>query len=139
MIDGDKARAFYDNDLGYTEAERLMTVKRVMLPAHVLSESGIIAIVCNIHPFKELRDFARRKINGYNEVYLKHDIEACREKDVKEMYKNHEGKTDIVGVDVRFDEPKNSDLVLDTDKETVEESFAKLRAYLENKYPEEFK
>jgi adenylylsulfate kinase len=138
IIDGDKARAFYENDLGYTEAERFMTVKRVMLPAHVLSECGIIAIVCNIHPFEELRELARRIIHQYNEIYLEHHIDSCRERDVKSMYREHEGKTEIVGMDVRFDEPRNSDLVLDTDKETVEESFEKLLSYIKTKYPEEF-
>lgn len=137
ILDGDEVRQFYDNDLGYEKKDRVENIKRIMLSAHTLSKSGTFAIVCNIHPFKELREFARRKIDNYNEVYLRRHIDNCRNNDVKSMYRENHGKTQIVGIDLKFDEPDNSDLVIDTDNESAEQSFEKIVGFLNNKYPGE--
>ncbi|MFC1918755.1 adenylyl-sulfate kinase [Chloroflexota bacterium] len=138
IIDGDLVRDFFDNDLGYSREERVANIKRIMLAVHALSQNSIITIVCNIHPFEELRAFARRKIKDYNEIYLRIDTQTSRKADVKEMYKNNLGKTNIVGIDLNFDEPINCDLVIDTGGESEEESFSKILNHLENKYPESF-
>lgn len=139
IIDGDVIRGFFDNDLGFEREDRVQNIKRIMLAAHVLSENETIAIVCNIAPFEELRQFARKKLSNYNQIYLKKCLDTSREKDVKDIYKDHVGKTPVVGIDLTFDEPLNSDLVLDVDNETVEQSFQKIKAHLKQKYPEHFR
>ena len=139
IIDGDMIRDFFDNDLGFEREDRVQNIKRILLAAHVLSENGTIAIVCNISPFENLRQFARKKIKNYNQIYLKKNLETSRRNDVKEVYKNHIGKTPVVGVDLQFDEPQNNDLVLDVENETVEESFQKIKSHLRQKFPDIFK
>ena len=139
VIDGDLVRRFYDNDLGYSKEERVANIKRIMLAAYVLGQNDIATIVCNISPFEELREFARRKISDYNEIYLKKSVKAGRAQDVKKMYKNNVGKTDIVGIDLKFDEPRNSDLTINVDEESVEDSLGKIIDYIENKYPQELR
>jgi len=138
IIDGNLVRDFFDNDLGYSKEDRVANIKRIMLSAHTLSQNGIIVIVCNISPFEELREFARKKIKDYTEIYLKRDVEACMRNDVIKMYQGNIGKTEIVGIDLGFDEPKNSDLTVHTGEETVEESFQKIVNYLTNRYQMEF-
>ena len=138
IIDGDLIRDFFDNDLGFEREDRVQNIKRIMLAAHVLSENGTIAIVCNISPFEELRQFARKKLKNYDQIYLRKNLESSREKDVKGIYKDHVGKTPVVGVDLQFDEPLNSDLVLDIESETVDQSFQKIKAHLKQKFPEHF-
>lgn len=138
LIDGDLVRGFFENDLGYTPAERKANIRRIQLAAHVLSESGTIGIVCNISPFEELREFARRRISGYTEIYLKRDIAELQARDSKGMYRENLGKTDIVGLDTGFDPPLHSDIVLDTANESVSESFERVLEYLKTKYPETF-
>ena len=138
MIDGNLVRDFFDNDLGFSREDRFANIKRIMLAAYTLSQNDIITIVCNISPFQELRDFARMKIADYNEIYLNKDLATSQEDDFKGIYKNNIGKTEIVGMDLNFDEPKESDLTVDTGGESVEESFQKILAYLTQKYPEVF-
>ena len=87
MIDGDLTRDFFDNDLGYSREERVANIKRIMLAAHTLSQNRIISIVCNISPFEELREFARRKIHDYIEVYLKTSLSVARARDKKGVYR----------------------------------------------------
>ena len=139
VIDGDLVRGFYDNDLGYSKEERVANIKRIMLAAYVLGQNDIATIVCNISPFEELREFARRKISDYNEIYLMKSVKASRAQDVKRMYKNNVGKTDIVGIDLKFDEPRNSDLTINVDEESVEESLGRIIGFIENKYPQELR
>ncbi len=138
VIDGDSIRDFFDNDLGFEREDRIQNIKRIILAAHALSENGTIAIVCNISPFEELRQFARKKLKNYDQIYLKKNLNTSRQEDVKNMYRNHVGKTPVVGVDLQFDEPHNSDLVLDVENETVDQSFQKIKTHLKQKFPEQF-
>jgi len=138
IIDGDMVRNFYDNDLGYSREDRIANIKRIMLAAHVISKSGTIAIVCNISPFEELRQFARKKLQDYVEIYLKRNVAELQQKDTKGMYRKNKGKTDIVGLEVAFDEPRHPDMTIETGKESVEQSLKRIIDFLKRKYPERF-
>lgn len=138
LLDGDEVRNLFENDLGYTDADREANVKRIILGAYLLDRNDIIGIVCNISPFQHLRELARRKIKGYNEIYLDKDIRLSMENDVKGMYKENVGNTDIVGLGQRFDEPAGCDLRVPVDRMTEEESFELIKKYIAEKYGEEY-
>lgn len=138
LLDGDEVRTLFENDLGYTDADRETNIKRIILGAYLLDRNDIIGIICNISPFQHLRDLARRKISGYNEIYLDKDIKISIRNDVKGVYKNNIGKTDIVGMGQRFDEPVACDLHIKVDEMTEDESFEMIRRYIKNKYGEEY-
>ena len=70
ILDGDSVRNFFDNDLDFSADERRQNIKRILLAAHALEQSGVIPIVCNISPFEDLRQFAREKFNDYVQIYL---------------------------------------------------------------------
>src|SRR3990170_7012687 len=69
LIDGNLARSFFDNDLGYSKKDRVANIKRITFAAHVLGQSDVITIVCCISPFESLRELARKRIKDYNEIY----------------------------------------------------------------------
>ena len=73
LLDGDEVRDLFENDLGYTDQDREANIKRIILGTYLLDRNDIIGIICNISPFQHLRDLARRKIEGYNEIYLDKD------------------------------------------------------------------
>ena len=130
MIDGDEVRSFFDNDLGYSKEERMLNVKRIILAASLLEKNGITTIVCNISPFEDLRQFCKRKIRNYRQIYLKKSIRESMQSDVKNIYGEHHGKTPLVGVDIVFEEPAHSDLIIDVDKRSLDESFSDLLAFV---------
>lgn len=136
LLDGDEVRALFDNDLGYSDVERQANIKRIILGAHILDRNGIVGIICNISPFESLRELARRKIPGYNEIYLKKDIQISMKNDVKNVYTEQKGKTDLIGIDIQFDEPQHPDLVLEVDKLSEEETFDAVLKYMKAKYGE---
>lgn len=133
LIDGDEVRAVFDGDLGYSREDREANIKRIILAAYALDRCGVTAIVCNISPFEHLRALARTKISGYNEIYLKKDLTVSRGDDVKGVYSNNIGKTDLIGVDIEFDKPLHPDVVIEVDRESVEESSRKVIEYVESR------
>ena len=133
ILDGDLVREFYDNDLGFSKCDRISNIKRIMLSAYVLEQNDIIPIICNISPFESLRKFARNKFEDYNEIFLKKDLEIAKNDDVKNIYKNNLEQTSLVGIDMVFEEPEYSDLIIEVDKEDIEISFKKIINYLESK------
>ena len=138
LLDGDEVRDLFENDLGYTDQDREANIKRIILGTYLLDRNDIIGIICNISPFQHLRDLARRKIEGYNEIYLDKDIQVSMKNDVKGVYKENLGKTDIVGLGQRFHEPVSCDLRIQVDKITEEESFEMIKKYIAGKYGENY-
>ena len=120
IIDGDIVRDFYDNDLGYSKEDRIANIKRIMLSAYLLEQNGIVPIVCNISPFEFLREFARNKFDNYIEVYLKRDIQTITNK--KSVYSD----TNVVGVDMQFEEPKKPTIIINTSNDTIDKSLEKI-------------
>jgi len=127
MIDGDEIRSLFDNDLGYTTEDRKLNVKRIMLGAYLLEKNGIVPIVCNIHPFEELRQLARTKLNDYHQIFIN--------KQVDENYtvRGNVDTKNIVGKDIQFDYPENSDLTVNVGEMSIEESFEMIKKYVEEK------
>ena len=58
------------------------------------------------------------------EVYVSTPLEECERRDVKGLYKKaREGKIpNFTGISSPYEVPKNADLVIDTSKQSLEES-----------------
>ena len=105
--------------------------------AKLLSNHNVPVLVSLISPFNENREDARKIIgdNRFIETYIKCSLSICEERDVKGMYKKARQNQikDFVGVNTDYEIPDNPDLILDTEKLSVEESVNKLLLYLKNK------
>ena len=132
FLDGDEVRSFFEGDLGYTRAERIHNVRRIAFAAHQLSECGIAVIVANIAPYFEVRDFIRRKLANYIQVYLKTSLEVVASRDVQGHYGKFRAAelSNLIGLDDVYDEPRHPDLVITTGGETVATSLGRLRVYM---------
>lgn len=135
FIDGDSVRRYFGNDLGYTRKERILNVKRIAFAAMLVAKNGTNVVVANIAPYIEARDFMRNHIKSYIQIYLKISVEKAMKRDVKGHYKKYkEGNLhNIVGVDDTYDIPRNPDLVIDTDANTIEESIQQIMKFLNKK------
>ena len=116
LIDGNEIRNLFDKRLGYDIASRRLQTQRVKKLAHWVEKNHILPIVTIIHPFEDDRAKLRREISGYFEVFLSCDIKECVKRDSKKVYLPAiEGsKKNVVGVDIPFDQPKHSDLILNS-------------------------
>ena len=100
LLDGDEVRQFFENDLGYTEKDRYHNITRIAYTAELLSRHGIISIVANIAPYYKVREFIRRHVEDYIQIYVKVLAETAIKRDVKGLYKKYrDGKMDnLVGM-----------------------------------------
>jgi adenylylsulfate kinase len=133
VLDGDIVRTHLSKGLGFSREDRDINIKRIAFVCGLLTRNGVICISAAIAPYREAREWARKEIGNFVEVYVKCPIEVCRQRDVKGLYKLvDEGKIkNFTGVDDPYEEPEHPDLVIETDKEAVNESIARIFAKLE--------
>ena len=132
VLDGDIVRTHLSKGLGFSREDRDTNIKRIGFVCGLLTRNGVVCISAAIAPYHEARDWARREIGNFVEVYVKCPLEVCRERDVKGLYKLvDEGKIkNFTGVDDPYEEPVHPELIIETDKETVEESVTRIFARL---------
>jgi len=132
-LDGDIVRKGLTRDLGFSKDDRDENIRRVTFVAKLLSRNGVAVLASFISPYRVMRDKARAETTNFIEVYTRCPVEVCMGRDVKGMYqKALAGEIkEFTGVSDPYEEPLKPELVLDTDKETLEESTARVLEYLE--------
>ena len=137
IVDGDEIRKTVSSDLGYTTAERNEHMKRVAGICRIISENGVLVIASVASPTESSRQYAKSVLKKMFLVYVKCPLEICRKRDVKGHYRKAEGKEkgfeDFLSVSSKYEEPESPDLMLNTDKESIEESVGKLLKGLKSK------
>ena len=97
-------------------------------------DAGVVTINSFITPSSELRTMAREIIGKDDliEVYVKASFEICMKRDVKGLYvKAEKGLVpQFTGKDSGFEEPLDSDLVIGTESQSVEESVETLYEFV---------
>lgn len=124
VLDGDKLRRGLNKDLGFSDDDRKENIRRTTEVAKMFKDAGIVTFVTLISPFAEAREAARAEIgNNFMEVYVKADIETCKQRDPKKLYeKAMKGEIkSFTGIDSPYEIPKNPDLLLDTELWSEEE------------------
>lgn len=124
VLDGDDVRENLSPQLGFSKEDRMVHAKRVAYLGKLLARNGVTVIVGLISPYREFRRSAREMIGDFIEVYVKCSLDTCIERDVKGHYaKAMSGKIeDFTGVSDPYEEPENPDVVVETEKETSDES-----------------
>jgi adenylylsulfate kinase len=135
ILDGDIVRTNLSKGLGFSKEDRDTNILRIGFVAHLLSRNGVAVITAAISPYRDIRDQNRALIVDFVEVYAKCTIEELTRRDVKGLYeKAIRGEIkNFTGVSDPYEEPLTPEITVDTEKETVEESLAKILAYLESK------
>jgi adenylyl-sulfate kinase len=134
-LDGDIVRKSLTRDLGFSKEDRDKNIERVTFVAMILSRNGVGVLPAFVSPYIGARDNARAECTNFIEVFVKCPVEECEKRDVKGMYKKaREGIIkDFTGVDDPYEEPPNPEIVLETHKETLDESAEKVLEYLKGR------
>ena len=133
MLDGDVVRTNLSKGLGFSKEDRDTNIRRIGFVCKLLTRNGVASIASAISPYRAVRDEVRADIGDFVEVYAKCPLDVLQERDVKGLYaKALKGEiSNFTGVSDPYEEPLNAEVVLESDKETVDESLAKLVAKLE--------
>jgi len=123
-LDGDIVRQDLTRDLGFSRKDRDENIRRVTFVAKLLTRNGVAVLTSFISPYREVRARSRQEIGDFIEVYAKCSLEECMRRDVKGMYKKAiRGEIkEFTGISDPYEEPENPEILLQTDKETLEES-----------------
>lgn len=137
VLDGDNVRHGLCSDLGFEDSDRRENIRRVGEIAKLFIEAGIITLTAFISPFLEDRNRVRSIFQNGNflEVYCKCPLEVCEQRDVKGLYQR--ARDGIVkqftGISSPYEPPKNPELIVETDKLTLEESVIQVMGLLKTR------
>ena len=130
ILDGDNIRSGINNNLGFSEEDRVENIRRIAEIGKLFVDTGIITIAAFISPNNDIREMAASIIGKENflEIFVSTPIEECERRDVKGLYaKARRGEIkNFTGISAPFEAPANPALSIDTSKLSVEESVNKL-------------
>ena len=130
ILDGDNIRSGINNNLGFTEADRVENIRRIAEVSKLFVDTGIVTLAAFISPNNDIREMAARIIgkDDFVEVYVSTPIEECERRDVKGLYaKARRGEIkNFTGISAPFEAPEHPALTLDTSVLSLEESVGKL-------------
>ena len=138
VLDGDNLRHGLSADLGFQPADREENIRRVGELAALFAEAGFVVICAFISPYRTHRNSAREASGAaFHEVYIKADLETCEARDIKGLYaKARAGDIpDFTGISAPYEAPTSCELVVDTNRATVEESSAQILAHVRHAFP----
>ncbi len=128
LLDGDVIRTNLSQGLGFSRSDREINIKRIGFVSQLLTRNHVMTIVSAVSPYQDVRDFNRRLIGNFVEVFVKTSLEECEKRDVKGLYKKARAGEikEFTGISDPYEEPVNPDLICETEKETAEESLKKV-------------
>lgn len=137
VLDGDNIRHGLNSNLGFSPEDRTENIRRIGEVAKLFTDAGVIVLTSFISPYRADRDAVRSKMQpgDFVEVYVSADVATCEGRDVKGLYaKARAGQIpEFTGISAPYEAPEKPELVLDTAKQTIEESAGKLIQFLSDK------
>jgi bifunctional enzyme CysN/CysC len=135
MLDGDNVRHGLNQDLGFTDADRVENIRRVAEVAKLMVDAGLIVMVSFISPFRSERRMARELVEEgeFLEVFIDTPLEVCEQRDPKGLYaKARRGEIrNFTGIDSDYERPELAEIVLDTSRTSPEDAANAIVATLE--------
>jgi len=135
LLDGDVVRTNLSKGLGFSREDRDTNVLRVGFVCSLLNKHSINTVVALISPYEETRAKLRAMLPGFIEIYVNCPLDVCIERDPKGLYKRAiAGEIpEFTGISSPYEPPGSPEIIVSTDRETVEESVAKILNYLKTR------
>lgn len=139
VLDGDEVRTNLSKGLGFSKEDRDTNIRRIGYVSGLLARNGIAVISAAISPYRAVRDEVRRTVEAggaqFIEVYVKCPIDVLTKRDVKGLYKKAlAGEIkEFTGVSDPYEEPVDPEVIVETDRESIEQSVAAIICDLERR------
>ena len=134
VLDGDNVRTGLNKDLGLSPEDRKENIRRVAEVAKLMVDAGLLVFAAFITPYRESRQFIRETMKGwpYFEIYVKCSIDTCIKRDPKGLYQRAlKGEiTGMTGISAPFEEPDCPDLIVETDRISLDEAVERVIKFL---------
>ena len=137
VLDGDNVRHGLCKDLGFGPQERKENIRRIGEVGKLMVDAGLITLTAFISPYREDRDMVRSILEDgrFVEVHVRCPINECENRDPKGIYKKARSGAikEFTGISAPYEEPMAPEVVLETDKMTVDECVDRMLGYLGKK------
>lgn len=137
VLDGDNVRHGLNKGLGFSDEDRKENIRRIGEVSKLFVDAGVITCTAFISPFKDDRNQVRDIVEDgeFIEIFVKCSLEECEKRDPKGLYKKARAGEipEFTGISSPYEEPDNPELVIESDKQTVEESVDLIIQYLKSK------
>ncbi|MCF7861788.1 adenylyl-sulfate kinase [Candidatus Woesearchaeota archaeon] len=136
QLDGDEVREHLTRDLGFSKEDRDENIRRIAFVAKLLSRNKVGIIASFISPYEDIRKEVRDSVTNFIEIYVNAPLEVCEARDVKGLYKKARAGEikNFTGISDPYEEPKNPEIELKTDKSSIEECVKQVIHYLKEVY-----
>jgi bifunctional enzyme CysN/CysC len=130
VLDGDNIRHGLNSNLGFSPEDRVENIRRVSEVAKLMADAGTVVITAFISPYRMDRRRAREiALEGnaeFIEVFVDAPLEVCEARDPKNLYKKARAGQirEFTGIDAPYEAPEDPEIVVHTDRQTVDESVA---------------
>jgi len=133
VLDGDIIRTNLSKGLGFSQEDRDINIRRIGFVCNLLTRNDVVAIAAAISPYKAIRNENRKLIGRFVEIYCECPLDVLEDRDVKGLYKKARAGEikGFTGIDDPYEAPEKPEVVIDSSKESVEESAAKILRTLE--------
>jgi bifunctional enzyme CysN/CysC len=119
-LDGDNVRHGLNNDLGFTDADRVENIRRVGEVAKLMLDAGLIVLVSFISPFRAERRIVRQMVEDgeFWEVFVDVPLDVAETRDVKGLYKKARAGEikNFTGIDSPYEAPTDPEIHIDADR-----------------------
>jgi bifunctional enzyme CysN/CysC len=130
VLDGDNIRHGLNSNLGFSPEDRVENIRRVSEVAKLMADSGVVAITAFISPYRmdrrRAREIALEGSAEFIEVFVDAPLSVCEARDPKNLYKKARAGEirEFTGIDAPYEAPDDPEIIVHTDKQTVNESVA---------------
>jgi bifunctional enzyme CysN/CysC len=128
VLDGDNVRHGLNSNLGFAPEDRVENIRRVSEVAKLMADSGVVVVTAFISPYRmdrrRAREIALEGNTEFVEVFVDAPLEVCEARDPKDLYKKARAGQirEFTGIDAPYEPPDDPEIVVHTDRQTVEES-----------------
>jgi len=145
LLSIDMVRKVLTPNPSYSEEERTMVYGALVLLADLLTQNNANVIIDATANRRRYRDWARKRIRRFGEVYLKCPLEVCmkRERRRKERFgapsriylkgKTGASKT-VPGIGVQYEKPLSPEVTLDTSRLDANECAKRVVRFIHAKF-----
>jgi adenylylsulfate kinase len=125
LLDGDNVRHGLNNDLGFTDEDRVENIRRISEVAKLFVDAGLLVSTAFISPFQKDRDQARALLKDalFLEVFIDTPLAVCESRDPKGLYKKARAGeiANFTGISSVYESPVNAEIHVKTESLSIEE------------------
>ena len=123
--------------LGFSPEDRAENIRRIGEVAGLLARNNVIAVTAFVSPCRADREAARSLAapGRFFEIFIAAPLKVCEGRDPKGLYKKARGGeiTDFTGVSAPYEKPLHPELILRTERESLEQSTRRVIVFLRTK------